>query len=75
MKNVTIALDEDVLRAGREYVREHDTSLNSLIRRLLEQTVVRNKPGTGMEEFFRLADSARGNSRGVSWKREDLYDG
>ena len=40
MQNITLSLDEDILKAGREYAKKHKTSLNSLIRRLLEQTVL-----------------------------------
>ena len=74
MKNVTIALDEKILRAGRNYAREHRTSLNNLIRQLLEHTVLRNPGTSGWDEFFALADKAGGNSRGRRWKREDLYN-
>lgn len=74
MKNVTIALDEKILDAGRDYAREHRTSLNSLIRQLLERTVLRQTNESGWNEFFALADKAGGDSRGWKWNREDLYD-
>lgn len=73
MKNVTIALDEDVLKAGREYARAHHTSLNNLIRRLLERTVMRRQEEGAWDRFFELADKAGGDSKGKRWKREDLY--
>lgn len=73
MKNVTIALDERILKAGRRYAREQHTSLNNLIRELLEKTVMRPGTTAWTEEFFALADQASGNSRGKRWKREDLY--
>jgi len=74
MKNVTIALDEKLIRAGREYARKHHTSLNNVIRGLLERTVVPRKGGGGWDLFFALGDSAEGDSRGRRWAREDLYD-
>lgn len=74
MKNVTIALDEEILRAGRNYATEHRTSLNNLIRQLLEQAVVKKRSHAGLQEFFDLADRAKGNSGGWKWRREDLYD-
>ena len=72
MKNITIALDEEVIKAGREYARAHNTSLNGLIRSLLEQTV---KPESRqwLDECFELMDQAQANSQGTKWKREDLY--
>ncbi|MBN1675912.1 MAG: hypothetical protein JXR37_33015 [Kiritimatiellae bacterium] len=74
MKNVTIAIDEKTLAAGREYARKHRTSLNKLIRQLLERTVLPQRSESWVEEFFRLADQAEGDSRGKRWTREDVYD-
>ena len=73
MKNVTIAIDEQTLTAGREYARAHHTSLNKLIRDLLRRTVVRDSRATWADEFLELAEKAGGDSRGRRWKREDLY--
>ena len=73
MPNITLSLDEDILRAGREYARKHNTSLNNLVRRLLRQTVSREST-EWLEECFRIMDKACGNSRGRKWTREGLYD-
>lgn len=73
MKNVTISLDDEILKAGREYARRHNTSLNALIRKLLAQTVLPDSQNW-LEECFALMDQANANSRGQKWNREDLYD-
>ena len=73
MKNVTIAMDERTLSAGREYARAHHTSLNHLIRDLLQRTVIRESRATWADEFLGLAEKAGGRSNGTRWKREDLY--
>jgi hypothetical protein len=73
MPNVTISLDEKLLKAGREYARKHQTSMNALIRKLLEQTVDA-RSSQKMDECFDLMDSTGLNSHGRHWKREDLYD-
>ncbi|WP_253731347.1 DUF6364 family protein [Treponema denticola] len=39
MKNITLSLDEDILTAGQEYAKHQNISFNSLIRKLLEQTI------------------------------------
>ena len=72
MKNITIALDEEIIRAGREYAQKHNTSLNGLIRLLLEQRVM---PASKhwLDECFELMDQAQAHSRGATWKRDDLY--
>ena len=73
MPNITISLDEDLVNAGRAYAREHNTSLNNLLRKLLAQTVTSKSDGW-LDECFSLMDRAGANSQGRRWKREDLYD-
>ncbi len=73
MPNITISLDEELLKSGRRYAQAHQTSLNALIRKLLEQTV-KLQTDDWLEESFRLMDRAGGNSKGRKWNREDLYD-
>lgn len=75
MRNVTIALDDPIFEAGRLYAREHHTSLNGLIRRLLQQTVMREQSRGACDKFFAMADQARGNSHGKHWSREELHRG
>jgi len=73
MPNITISLDEDLLRSGRRYAEKHQTSLNALIRKLLDQTI--NIESTAwLDECFDLMDQAGGDSKGRKWRREDLYD-
>jgi hypothetical protein len=73
MPNVTISLDEKLITAGQRYAEAHHTSLNTLVRKLLEQTV-ETQSKDWLEEFFSLMDRAEGNSQGQRWRREDLYD-
>ena len=72
MKNITLSIDEDLLQAGREYARSHDTSLNALVRRLLEQAVVRKK-NRWLEDTFRLMDKINVAFKGKRWSRDELY--
>lgn len=74
MKNITIAVDEAVLTAGRAYAQAHRMSLNRLIRHLLNQATV-SQQAAWTETFFEVADRAAGNSRRQRWRREDLYRG
>jgi len=73
MKNVTIAVNDDLLRAGREYAKQHGVSLNGLIRRLLEQTVTQESKAW-IDEMLGLMDEAADRSTGGRWRREDAYD-
>ncbi len=72
MKNITLALDEETLAAGRAYAQRHETTLNGLVRDLLRRTVVEDRART-TSEMFRLMDAHMGDSRGETWTREDLY--
>ncbi len=74
MPNITISLDEDLLKSGRRYAEKHQTSMNALIRKLLEQTV-RLQSDAWLEECFNLMDRGGGDSKGRRWQREDLYNG
>ena len=56
-----------------KYAEKHQTSINGLIRKLLEETV-ESQSKDWLQECFDLMDRAKGNSRGKRWKREDLYD-
>ncbi len=73
MPNITISLDEELLKSGRRYAEKQQTSMNALIRKLLEQTV-RLQSDDWLEECFNLMDRANGNSGGRKWNREELYN-
>lgn len=72
MKNITLSIDDDLLTAGREYARSHNISLNSLVRRLLENAVTRKGKGQ-FDEMFEIMDKLKVSSDGERWTREELY--
>ena len=74
MPNITISLDKDLLNSGRRYAERQQTSLNAIIRDMLEQTI-RPQSEAWLDESFKLMDRANGNSNGQRWSREDLYNG
>lgn len=73
MPNVTISIDDKLLKKGRKYAEKRGTSLNALIRDLLKKKVDQNSEDW-LQELFEFADKKSGNSRGKKWKREDLYE-
>ena len=73
MPNVSISLDEKTLKASREYARRHNTSLNALIRQMLQQRVS-SRGHDWLEECFSKMDAAGGDSNGEQWTRDDVYD-
>ena len=75
MSNVTISLDEDLLKAGREYSKTHRVSLNALIRELLTKTVIKPKKNKAwIEEYFRLVKQAKIKPKNWKWNRDEIYD-
>jgi hypothetical protein len=72
MKNITLAIDEETLAAGRAYADRHQTTLNALVRDLLAKTVHSDRNATA-EEMFRLMDDAPGRSRRKRWTRDELH--
>lgn len=72
MRNITLAIDEEILAAGRAYADRHDTTLNALVRDLLAKAVFSDRTATA-EEMFRLMDDAPGRSRGKGWTRDELH--
>lgn len=73
MGNVTISINDDLLKKSRKYATKRNTSLNALIRRLLRMTV-ESDSDQWLDECFSLMDQANANSGGKKWKRSDLYD-
>ncbi len=72
MKNITLAIDEKTLEAGRIYARRHETTLNALVRDLLVKAVVADRQAA-VGEMFRLMDAHPGNSHDGRWTRDELY--
>ncbi len=72
MKNITLALDEKIIKKGRKYASKHNLTLNSLVRELLEKTVEEDSQNW-LEECFRLMDQVALPKATRKWKRQDLY--
>jgi len=74
MKNITLALDEKIIKKGRKYASKHNLTLNSLVRQLLEKTV-EGDAQNWLEECFHLMDQVTIPRTTKKWKRGDLYRG
>jgi hypothetical protein len=72
MKNITLAIDDETLEAGRVYAQKHQTTLNALVRELLVKTVVADRENA-VNEMFRLMDAHAGRANSRGWTRDDLY--
>lgn len=73
MSNVTLAIDDRLLEASRAYAQEHGTTVNALVRKLLEQTV-RYESGSGFDEFIAYANAHPGHSDGKRWTKDEIHE-
>jgi hypothetical protein len=74
MANVTLSIDDDVLRRCRAYAGAHGISPNALMRELLERAVPVSSDDAADQEFNALMDNLKVSLKGTRWTREELYD-
>jgi plasmid stability protein len=70
MANVTLSIDDDLLKRGREYASTHGTSLNALIRKLLQQHT--SPPSGAVDSLIDRLKRTKGHSGGRKIEREEL---
>jgi hypothetical protein len=75
MKNITLAMDEKVLREARRYAAKHDTTVNALVRDFLTRLATQeDKAAKAREELVRLAETSQARMGSWKWNREDAYE-
>jgi len=76
MKNITLAIDDGVLRAARRYAAAHDTTVNGLVRAYLTRIATEDdRVTTARKELLELAETSPARlGPGWKWNREELYD-
>ena len=72
--NITLSVDEEVVRKAREKAERLGTSVNQLVRDYLENLAGRAEPESVAEEFKRLSLLSKGDSKGWKFNREELHD-
>jgi hypothetical protein len=71
--NVTLSIEDEVIRKARRRAEAIGTSVNQLVREYLKQFAGETDPNTDGAEFVRLSRIAQGNSRGWKFNREELH--
>jgi hypothetical protein len=76
MRNITLAVEDEVLEKVRTYAAEQKTTVNALVRQHLEKIAAENdKRSEARRHLLRLADTSEGRlAPGYIWNREELYD-
>ena len=76
MTNLTITIDERLLKQARLRALEDGTSVNALLRAYLERYAGAGDTSEGLNGFARLARRSEATSGrgGRTWKRDGLHD-
>lgn len=72
--NITLSIDDEVIRRARQQAEVLGTSVNQLVRDYLEKFVGVRDPAADAEEFTRLSRLSHGNSRGWKFNREEIHE-
>ena len=72
--NLTLSVDDDVVRKARQRAEQLGTSVNQLVREYLEQLAGKPDAGQDAEEFERLSQLSQGNSKGWKFNRNEVHE-
>ena len=76
MANLTVTVDDQVLRRARIKAIEQGTSVNAVVSQYLRRYAGAGQTATALNEFLEIAGRIDAGSapEGRSWRREDIYD-
>jgi plasmid stability protein len=74
MTNLTIALDEAVIKNARIRAISEGTSVSAKVREFLAQYAQGDTSQVAGQGFLDLARKSSVNSHGIRWTRDDAYD-
>jgi hypothetical protein len=75
MKNVTIALDDTLLREARRIAADRSTSLNALIRDFLVNLTEReSRAAAARRRIVELCRESRAEVGSRTWTRDELHE-
>lgn len=73
MANLTITIDDELLKRARVRAAEQETSVNAVLREELKRFAGARTGQAAAAALLKLARENPGNSHGQKWTREDLY--
>ena len=75
MANLTITLDDDLLRRARIRAAERGTSVNAVLREHLNAWAgVQHERQRAIDSFLEAARRSRASSGGRKWTRDELHE-
>jgi plasmid stability protein len=74
--NLTLTIDEQVLRRARIRAMQHGTSVNALVRDYITRLAGESEAADGVAEFLGIVSGSGASSGqgGRRWTREELHD-
>jgi len=74
MKNITLSAEDEVIAKARKYAKEHNTTVNQLIRDYLDELISKQDSEALAEEFDKLVQQNAGYpEEGWRLNREEIY--
>ena len=75
MKNITLSVDEDVVRTVRRYAAERGSTVNALVREFLTGLANReDRARQARQRIRQLSDQSTARVGSRSWTREELHE-
>ena len=75
MTNVTLSIDENLLRKARILALERGTSVNAMVREFIEKMVLGNSGANDKgKRFAALVEQGKVSSLGFKMTRQEMYD-
>jgi hypothetical protein len=72
--NITLSIDDEVIRCARRQAEVLGTSVNQLVRDYLEQLAGKRDPADRAAEFSRLSRLSHGDSKGWKFNRDEIHE-
>ncbi len=72
--NLTLAIDEQLVKRARKIAQAQGKSLNQYIREQLERLTARDDARGWIAEFERLSRQSKGHSRGWRFNRDAVHE-
>ena len=75
MKNITLAIDEKLLKEVRKYAAKHDTTVNAIVRQKLAEVVAPKKRiADAIVRMRKIADEGGMSVGPITWTRDDTHE-
>lgn len=69
-----LTIDDQLVQEAQKVAESLGTSVDQLVRDYLEQLTSSTEIEAELEEFERLSEEAKGDSRGWKFNRDELYE-